>query len=159
MDAQTIESLIDDVKQVSQRQTIEYQNAILKDKKDEAQAQGEKKLETENKRLREEELEGKAKETVEQINRLEKVMTVVEAAKFDAQRRAAQQLQVAEAWKDRMYGRAKKSDTMKIPEKNSGMKTTRSVFKIIVKRGEKYDRLKKDSNSKVNYKNLKTGNS
>lgn len=129
LDEQTIESLIDDVKRVSQRQAIEYENAILKDEKEEQEAVGERKVQTEDKLLRDEELEGKAKETIDQINRLEKVMTIVEAAKFDAQRRASQQLLAAEAWKDRMYGRAKKSKIMKSP----------AVIKNIVKK-EKHRR-------------------
>ncbi len=147
LDEQTIESLIDDVKQVSQRQTIQYENAIMKDRKEEEEAQGERKLKTEEKLLRDEELEGKAKETVDQINRLEKVMTVVEAAKFDAQRRAGEQLQVAEAWKDRMYGRAKKSKIMKVPEKNSGKKTARHILENIIKR-EKYRKTAKTINKR-----------
>lgn len=122
LDEETIESLIDDVKRVSQRQQIEYENAILKDRKDEAESVGERKLETEDKLLRDEELEGKAKETVDQINRLEKVMTIVEAAKFDAQRRSSQQLQVAEAWKNRMYNVAKKSNIMTAPKKRHTLK-------------------------------------
>ena len=142
LDEKTIESLIDDVKQVSQRQEMKYENAILKDKKDEANAEGERKLETEDKLLRDEELEGKAKETVDQINRLEKVMTVVEAAKFDAQRRAGLQLQVAEAWKDRMYGRAKKSKITKPSEKSSAKRTSGILKKIIKK--EKYHRTGKN---------------
>ena len=147
LDEQTIESLIDDVKQVSQRQTIQYENAIMKDRKEEEEAQGERKLKTEEKLLRDEELEGKAKETVDQINRLEKVMTVVEAAKFDAQRRAGEQLQVAEAWKDRMYGRAKKSKIMKVPERNSGKKTARHILENIIKR-EKYRKNAKTINKR-----------
>ena len=134
LDEQTIESLIDDVKQVSQRQTIQYENAVMNDKKEEEEAKGERKLKTEEKLLRDEELEGKAKETVDQINRLEKVMTVVEVAKFDAQRRAGQQLQAAEAWKDRMYGRAKKSKIMKAPAKNTAKKTARHILENIIKR-------------------------
>jgi hypothetical protein len=134
LDQQTIESLIDDVKQASQRQTIQYENAVMKDRKEEEVAKGEGKLKTEEKLLRDEELEGKAKETVDQINRLEKVMTVVEVAKFDAQRRAGQQLQAAEAWKDRMYGRAKKSKIMKAPGKNSAKKTARHILENIIRR-------------------------
>ena len=122
LDEKTIESLIDDVKQVSQRQQIQYENAILKDRKDEAESVGEGKVETEDKLLRDEELEGKAKETVDQINRLEKVMTIVEAAKFDAQRRSSQQLQVAEAWKNRMYNVAKKSNIMTAPKTRHALK-------------------------------------
>ncbi|CAB4014441.1 Hypothetical predicted protein [Paramuricea clavata] len=137
LDEKTIESLIDDVKQVSQRQANQYENAILKDRKEEEEAKGERKVETEDKLLRDEELEGKAKETVDQINRLEKVMTVVEVAKFDAERRAGQQLQAAEAWKDRMNGRAKKSKIMKVPEKNSVKKTARHILENIIKK-EKY---------------------
>ena len=122
LDEKTIESLIDDVKQVSQRQQIQYENAILKDRKDEAESVGERKVETEDKLLRDEELEGKAKETVDQIDRLEKVMTIVEAAKFDAQRRSSQQLQVAEAWKNRMYNAAKKSNIMTAPKTRHALK-------------------------------------
>ena len=144
LDEQTIESLIDDVKQASQRQTIQYENAVMEDKKEEEEAKGEGKLKTEEKLLRDEELEGKAKETVDQINRLEKVMTVVEAAKFDAQRRAGQQLQVAEAWRDSMYGRAKKSKITKAPEKNTAKKTARHILESIIKR----EKERKNSNQK-----------
>ena len=122
LDEKTIESLIDDVKQVSQRQQIEYENAILKDRKDEQESVGERKLKTEDKLLRDEELEGKAKETIDQINRLEKVMTIVEAAKFDAERRSSQQLQVAEAWKNRMYNVAKKSKILTAPKTQNTLK-------------------------------------
>lgn len=110
LDEQTIESLIDDVKSVSRRQEVRYHGAILNDKKEEESAVDDKKAEAEDRLLKDEELEGKAIETVNQINRLEKVLTVVEAAKFDAQRRANQRLQTAEIWKSRMYGKAKKRD-------------------------------------------------
>jgi hypothetical protein len=148
LDEKTIESLIDDVKQVSQRQAIQYENAILKDRKDEEEAEGERKVETEDKLLRDEELEGKAKETVDQINHLEKVMTVVEVAKFDAERRAGQQLQAAEAWKDRMNGIAKKSKIMKVPQKNSVKTTARHILENIIKK-EKH-RKKANQGSKRN---------
>ena len=151
LDDQTIESLIDDVKQVSQRQTIQYENAVMKDKKEEEEAKGEGKLKTEEKLLRDEELEGKAKETVDQINRLEKVMTVVEAAKFDAQRRADQQLLAAEAWKDRMYGRAKKSKITKAPGKNTTTKTARHILENIITREKERKNLnKKNKRSQTN---------
>ena len=134
MDEKTIESLIDDVKQVSLRQTIQYENAIMKDKKEDETAVGNKKIHTEDKLLRDEELENKAKETVDLINRLERVMTIIEAAKFDAQRRASTQLLVAEAWKDRMYGRAKKSDIEKSPEKEKdSVKKAQHILKKILK--------------------------
>ncbi|XP_028404852.1 proline-rich extensin-like protein EPR1 [Dendronephthya gigantea] len=136
LDEKTIESLIDDVKQVSLRQTVQYENAVMKDKKEDEEAEGNKKVQTEDKLLRDEELENKAKETVDLINRLERVMTIIEVAKFDAQRRADTQLQVAEAWKDRIYGRAKKSDIEKSPEKkkDSVKRAARVLRKILNKK-------------------------
>lgn len=135
LDQSTIESLIDDVKRVSEGQKVRYEGAILKDRKEEQVAEGGKKADAEEKLLKDEELEEKAKETVDQINRLERVMTVVEAAKFDAQRRANQQLQVAEMWKSRMYGKAKKRDVIRSPkpQKNAIDKATK-ILKTIVKK-------------------------
>ncbi|WP_395241792.1 hypothetical protein, partial [Salmonella sp. s51933] len=96
--------------------------AILNDRKEEELAEAGEKAEKEEKLLRDEELEGKAQETVDQITRLEKVMTVIEAAKYDAERRANEQLQIAEIWKSRMYGRAKKRSN--IPSKDSVEQTS-----------------------------------
>lgn len=124
LDEQTIESLIDDVKSVSRRQEIRYHGAILNDKKEEESAEDDQKVEAEDRLLKDEELEGKARETINLINRLEKVLTVVEVAKFDAQRRANQQLEIAEIWKNRMYGKAKKRDA-----KNSRKLVKKSIDK------------------------------
>ena len=112
------------MKSVSRRQEIRYHGAILNDKKEEESAEDDRKGEAEDRLLKDEELEGKARETINQINRLEKVLTVVEAAKFDAQRRANQGLQTAEIWKSRMYGKAKKRDA-----KNSRKLVKKSIDK------------------------------
>lgn len=128
LDEKTIESLIDDVKQISKRQKLQYEKEILSDKMEKKYETGSQKIKTKEKLIKDEDLEMKAVETINQINRLERVMTIIEAAKFDAKRRASQQLLAAETWKNRLYRRGRgKAHTKSIK------KIVRSITDIIKK--------------------------